>query len=135
MELFLKDTDSSEYRWPEARKELYSSLASLQSLNSDRKLTLVRNLAKEHPDSFSKLNIDKWKDHLKIINQAFDDALDILIKSLMEEAQASEGTNQRRFESLREKLNYIEKSNPDDVEALILEKCEPCLKRLSLIHI
>ena len=93
MKLFLQDSDSCEFRWPEKRKDLYASLAQLQAQNSDRKLTLVRNVAREHPDSFSKINIDKWKDHLKIINQAFDDSLDTLIKSLMEEAQASEENN------------------------------------------
>ena len=50
---------------------------------------LIKNLAKEHPDSFSKVNIDKWNDHLKIINQAFDDELDGAIKELMDEAQES----------------------------------------------
>ncbi len=40
--------------------------------NSERKYTLIKNLAKEHTDTINKANIDKWNEHLKILNQAFD---------------------------------------------------------------
>ncbi len=55
-------------------------------MNSQRKKKLIVNLAKEHPDTITKANIDKWNDHLKIVNQAFNDQFDAIIKSLTEES-------------------------------------------------
>jgi hypothetical protein len=33
---------------------------------------MIVNLAKEHPDTITKANIDKWNEHLKTVNQHFN---------------------------------------------------------------
>lgn len=52
----------------------------------------MRELIKEDPDSYSKININKFNDQLKKINGAFDDQLDNLI-NLFIEAKKEHQTN------------------------------------------
>lgn len=87
------------------------------------------NLAKEHPDTITKANIDKWNEHLKTVNQHFNEKLDAIVKSLTEEAERTEGKNKIRFEDLRKELNYIENRNPVEVNQLITEKCQANFNR------
>ena len=58
-------------------------------------------MAKEHPDTLTKANIDKWNEHLKTVNQRFNEQLDAVIKSLTEEADRTEKKNRNRLEQLR----------------------------------
>jgi F0F1-type ATP synthase membrane subunit b/b' len=81
------ETDEADLRWPVKRSQLYQDLIKVQLANSERKTRLVANLAKEHSDTLSKANIDKWNEHLKMINQAFDTEVDAIIKKLMEEVE------------------------------------------------
>lgn len=84
-------------------------MVQIQLSNTERKARLITNLAKEHPDTLSKANIDKWNDHLKIINQAFDNELDAIIKKLMDENEQTEKENNQRYSTLRSRLIYIGK--------------------------
>lgn len=72
-------------------------MVALQTTNTQRKYRLISNLAKEHPDTITKANIDKWNEHLKTINVAFNEELDRLIKLLMDESKESEETNKARY--------------------------------------
>ena len=47
--------------------------------NHNRKVTLMNNLIKEEPDTYSKANIDKFNEQLKKINDYFDEKLDNLV--------------------------------------------------------
>jgi hypothetical protein len=98
---------------------LYKQLIELQNTNSQQKLKLIVNLAKEHPDTITKANIDKWNEHLKTVNQHFNERLDVIIKSLTDEANKTEEKNNIRFEDLRKELNYIENKNSEEVNQLI----------------
>jgi hypothetical protein len=59
-------------RWPKTDPRKSYILITLQQTNKNRKFKLVSNLSKEHPDTFSKKNVEKWNEHLKIINQTYD---------------------------------------------------------------
>ena len=77
----------------------------------------------------SKGNIDKWLEHLKTINESFNDSLDGLIKVFMQEQQESTAFNNGRYEQLRERLQYVGRKEPEGIEELLKEKCEPSLER------
>lgn len=46
-------------------------------------MKLLKNLIQEDPDTVSKLNIEKWNEALKKVNDYFDNSFDDLIADFM----------------------------------------------------
>ena len=90
---YIQQSDLPDYQWPNIRQQHYQELIKLQQENSSRKYRLISNLAKEHPDCITKPNVEKWNEQLKLINHAFNQQFDIIMKELMLQLQQSESHN------------------------------------------
>lgn len=74
----------------------------------------MKNIIKEDPDTYSKLNIDRFNDQLKKINDFFDDKLDHLINLFIQAKNEHQKKNDQRYEYLKTRLAYIENHTEEE---------------------
>jgi hypothetical protein len=64
-------------------------------------------VVEEHVDSLKKVNMEKWWEVVKGINEEFDRKLDNLVKELMEELADSKEKHEKLYRRLQDRLLYI----------------------------
>ena len=62
----------------------------------------------QHVDSLRKVNIEKWNQIIKMINDQFDKKLDDLVQKLMEEFKDNKDKHQNLMKYLEKRLKYIQ---------------------------
>lgn len=75
----MEDAESDKYRRNHALRLIFDALIAAQEENHGRKMKLLDNLILEDTDSLSKVNIDKFNEAVRKINENFDHVLDRIL--------------------------------------------------------
>ena len=75
----------------------------------------MKNLIKEDPDTYSKLNIDRFNEQLKKINDFFDDKLDHILTLFIQAKDEHKRKNDERYNYLKLRMAYIENHTEEEI--------------------